>query len=467
MRFPAHFLFGSATASYQVEGAANVDGRGVSIWDTFSHAQGRTRNGDTGAIAADHYHHLDADLDIMAKLGLQAYRFSIAWPRIVPDGLGKVNHKGLDFYSRLVDGLLERGISPFATLYHWDLPQPLEDRGGWTNRTTADAFAEYAQAVGEALGDRVHTWITLNEPWSVAFHGYGDGEHAPGRISRLEPFLGVHNLNRGHGLAIQGLRPLVAPGTQFTVALDLGVFRAEALTGEIARSRVEALSHDTFLGPMLEGRYSDRLIELTRSITDWSFIQDGDLEVANQQIDALGVNYYRSETVQLRESEPPGNDGPTAWPGAEEVEFLHAAGPLTDMGWNIDPDGLHDLLLDLHIRFPDLPLLITENGAAFSDELIGGAVHDKRRIDYVEQHLAAVARAIDDGADVRGYFLWSLMDNFEWTEGYSKRFGLVHVDYDSQRRTPKDSAIWYSRVIRARSLSIEQLDATVPPTAGC
>ena len=452
MSFANHFLFGSATASYQIEGAARTDGRGVSIWDTFSHAPGRIYNGHTGDVAADHYNLLEADLDMMAELGLQAYRFSIAWPRIVPNGWGKINSSGLDFYSKLVDGLRERGIAPFATLYHWDLPQPLEDRGGWTARPTADAFAEYARAVGETLGDRVHTWITLNEPRAAAFHGYGDGQHAPGRISRLEPLLAAHTLNRAHGLAIEALRSVVAPDAQFSVALDLGVFRPTGPTGELAREKVEALAHDTFLGPMLEGRYSDRLIDMTRSITDWSFVQDGDLETANQPLDALGVNYYHTDAVQMRTSTGTFAAEPTAWPGAEDVEFLAPAGPLTDMGWNIDPDGLYELLVGLSTRHPGLPLLITENGAAFPDEVIDGAVHDRARIDYLDRHLAAILRAVADGADVSGYFLWSLMDNFEWREGYSKRFGLVHIDYESQRRVLKDSALWYSRVIRSRTL---------------
>jgi beta-glucosidase len=450
--FPQHFLFGSATAAYQIEGAVSDDGRGVSIWDTFSHAPGRTRNGDTGDIAADHYHRLVPDLDLMAGLGLQAYRFSIAWPRIVPDGRGAVNQAGLDFYSRLVDGLLERGIAPFATLYHWDLPQPLEDRGGWTSRGTADAFAHYAEAVGEALGDRVHTWITLNEPRAAAFHGYGDGGHAPGRTSRLEPLQAAHHLNLAHGLAIQALRPLVAPTAQFCVALDLQVFRPEGPTGQTARDKVEAISRDTFLGPMLEGAYSDRLIELTRPITDWSFVHDGDLDITNQPLDALGVNYYHSNTVRLRDNNQHSDDTATAWPGAEDVEFLPPTGPLTDMGWNIDPAGLRDLLADMHHRFPGLPLLVTENGAAFPDTMSDGAVHDQQRIDYVHRHLAATEQAIADGVDVRGYFLWSLMDNFEWAEGYSKRFGIVHVDYDSQHRILKDSAHWYSKTIRSRRL---------------
>lgn len=454
MTFPPGFLFGSATASYQIEGAVNDDGRGVSIWDTFSHSPRRTRGADTGDVAADHYHRLDADLDMMAGLGLQAYRFSIAWPRIVPEGRGEVNQKGLDFYSRLVDGLLERGIAPFATLYHWDLPQPLEDRGGWTNRATADAFAQYAETVAGALGDRVHTWITLNEPRAAAFHGYGDGGHAPGRISRLEPLQAAHNLNRAHGLAARTLRSLIPSSAKIAVALDLQVFRPEGPTGSAACAKAEAIANDTFLGPMLEGAYSDRLIDVTKSVTDWSFVQDGDFQAAHQDIDALGVNYYHTDSVRLNnELTAPAHETATAWPGAEDVEFLPPAGPLTDMGWNIDPEGLRDLLLGLHHRYPDLPLMVTENGAAFPDPVTDGAVRDPMRIDYVHRHLRAVQSAIAGGADVRAYFLWSLMDNFEWSEGYSKRFGIIHIDYNTQRRTLKDSARWYAQVIRERTLT--------------
>lgn len=453
MEFPPQFLFGSATAAYQIEGAVAVDGRGVSIWDTFSHTPRRTRNGDTGDVAADHYHTLDSDLDLMRDLGLQAYRFSISWPRIVPDGTGGVNLAGVDFYSRLVDGLLERGIAPFATLYHWDLPQALEDRGGWTRRQTADAFARYAEAVGKALGDRVHTWITLNEPFSSAFHGYGDGGHAPGRIGRLEPLLAVHTLNRAHGLAIQALSALVSSDAQFSVALDLPLLRPDGPTGLVACGKLETLSHDTFIGPMLEGVYSDRLVELTASITDWSFVQDGDLATIQQPLDVLGVNYYHTDTVRMR---PAGgavaDEEPWAWPGAEDVEVLPPTEPLTEMGWNIDPDGLRELLVGLHKRLPEMPLMITENGAAFADNVNDGAIHDERRIDYIERHLDATLEAISAGADVRAYFLWSLMDNFEWAEGYSKRFGIIHVDYESQRRVLKDSAHRYAQIIRDRGL---------------
>ena len=292
MQFPAEFVFGSATASYQIEGAATEDGRGPSIWDTFSHTPGKVLNGDTGDVADDHYHRLDADLDLMAELGLEAYRFSIAWPRIIPAGRGAVNQPGLDFYSRLVDGLLARNIRPVATLYHWDLPQALEDEGGWTNRATTEAFATYARVVGEALGDRVHTWTTLNEPWCTAYLGYSSGVHAPGRTEPLAALQAVHHLNLAHGLALRELRQVVRPDAQFSVTLNLHVFRPVGESGEAARRKVDALANGVFLGPMLEGAYPEASLEVTRGITDWSFVQEGDLEIIRQPMLGLPIAWH-------------------------------------------------------------------------------------------------------------------------------------------------------------------------------
>ena len=458
MEFPKEFVFGSATASYQIEGAVDEDGRGPSIWDTFSHTPGKTVNGDTGDVADDHYHRLEEDLDLMQSLGLQAYRFSIAWPRIVPAGRGETNQAGLDFYSRLVDGLLARGIEPVATLYHWDLPQPLEDEGGWTVRGTAEAFADYARVVGEALGDRVATWTTLNEPWCAAYLGYASGVHAPGITDREASLKAVHHLNLAHGLALRALRDVVKPDAKFSVTLNLHVFRPEGPTGEDAQRRVAALGNGAFLGPMLEGEYPTDLLEVTKEITDWSFVADGDLELIHQPIDVLGVNYYSTSRVRLwdgtgeRQRADGHGAGATPWPGAEDVEFLPQPGPYTEMGWNIEPQGLEDLLVALHARYPDQPLMITENGAAFPDVVEDGVVHDADRIDYVRRHLEAVLHTIEQGVDVRGYFVWSLMDNFEWAYGYTKRFGIVRVDYDTLQRTPKDSARWYAEVVRTHAL---------------
>ncbi|MCS5717217.1 GH1 family beta-glucosidase [Herbiconiux sp. CPCC 205763] len=459
MVLPARFLFGSATASYQIEGAVSEDGRKPSIWDTFSHTPGLVENGDTGDVADDHYHRLESDLDLMQELGLQAYRFSIAWPRVVPNGVGPINPKGLDFYSRLVDGLLERGIRPVATLYHWDLPQTLENDGGWLSRSTAQAMADYAAAAGESLGDRVDTWTTLNEPWCSAFLGYGSGAHAPGRHGREEPLRAAHHLNLAHGLSVQALRSVVKADASVSVSLNLHVFRPDGPTGADAVRRLDALGNEIFLGAMLEGHYPEALLETTADVTDWGFVEGDDLATIHQPLDVLGVNYYTTSRVrrwdgtghrQNADGHHPAAGSP--WPGAEDVEFLELPGPFTEMGWGIDPGGLHELLMSLHARFPELPTMITENGAAFPDRMIDGRVDDQDRIDYVRRHLLEVERAIDDGADVRGYLLWSLLDNFEWSYGYSKRFGMVHVDFTTQTRTPKSSARWYAEVIRRRSL---------------
>ena len=378
---------------------------------------------------------------------------------MIPTGRGAVNATGLDFYSRLVDGLLARGIRPVATLYHWDLPQALEHEGGWTVRGTAEAFATYARVVGEALGDRVHTWTTLNEPWCSAYLGYGSGVHAPGRTDPLAALTAVHHLNLAHGLALRELRPVVRADAQFAVSLNLQVFRPSGETGEAARRKVDALANGVFLGPMLEGSYPAETLEVTRGITDWSFVHDGDLEIIHQPIDVLGINYYSTNLVRLwdgsgerRRADGHGASTATAWPGADDVEFLPTEPPHTDMGWNIDPRGLEELLVELGGRYPDQPMMITENGAAFPDVVEDGRIHDTDRIDYVRRHLSAVLDARAKGVDVRGYFLWSLLDNFEWSYGYSKRFGIVRVDYDTLERLPKDSAHWYASVVKSRTL---------------
>ncbi len=458
--FPAGFVFGSATAAYQIEGAAREDGRGPSIWDTFSHTPGKTAGGDSGDVADDHYHRMEADLDLMADLGLHAYRFSISWSRVMPLGRGAVNRAGVDFYSRLVDGLLARRIQPVATLYHWDLPQALEDEGGWTRRGTAYAFADYARVIGAALGDRVHTWTTLNEPWCSAYLGYGSGVHAPGRIGEAEPLQAVHHLNLAHGLAARALRDVLGPRTRISVTHNLHVFQPEGAGGDEAVRRLDALGNRAFLGPQLDGAYPDDLIRDTAHITDWSFVLPGDLALIHQPVDVLGVNYYTTTRVRLWDGTSPREtaDGhrsgaASPWPGAGMVEFPARPGPVTAMQWPIVPSGLTGLLLRLTREHPDQPLMITENGAAYDDVVAAdGAVHDADRLDYVRRHLVAVHDAIEQGADVRGYFLWSLLDNFEWSWGYDKRFGIVRVDYDTLERTPKDSALWYSQVARTGSV---------------
>ncbi|GAA5026086.1 GH1 family beta-glucosidase [Microbacterium fluvii] len=450
--FPAGFTFGSATASYQVEGAAGEDGRVPSIWDTFSRTPGKVWNGDTGDVACDHYHRWQSDLDLMAELGLGAYRFSIAWPRIVGAG-GTVNRRGLDFYSGLVDGLLERGIRPVATLYHWDLPQTLEDAGGWANRATVDAFERYAEVVGTALGDRVHTWTTLNEPWCSAYLGYGQGGHAPGRHEPAAALAAVHHLNLAHGRALQALRATSTGSPEYSVTLNFHVLRGVGDGADEAMRRVDALANRAFTSPMLRGRYDDDLLADTASVTDWSFVREGDLADIHQPIDVLGVNYYATTTVRLWDGVSPkqqndghkGAAGGTAWPGSDTVvEFVEQAGPYTEMGWNIAPEGLEELLVSLKEQFPEQPLMITENGAAFADEVAAdGSIDDADRVDYLQRHLTAVHRALAQGVDLRGYFVWSLLDNFEWGYGYAKRFGIVRVDFDTLERTPKRSAHWF------------------------
>lgn len=450
--FPSGFVFGAATASYQIEGAVTEDGRGPSIWDTFSHTPGKVERDETGDVADDHYHRVEADLDLMQSLGLAAYRFSVSWSRILPTGRGPVNQAGIDFYIRLADGLLARGIQPVATLYHWDLPQPLEDEGGWTVRTTADAFREYARVAAAALGDRVHTWTTLNEPWCSAYLGYAVGVHAPGRTDALASLQAAHHLNLAHGMGVQAIREAI-PGARCSVTLNLSVFRPDGDTGAEAVRRLDAVSNRVFLGPMLEGAYPEDLKADTAAITDWSFVQAGDLEQIHQPLDVLGVNYYFTNRVRLRSEGGAPAPGPSAFPGADAVEFLPLSGPLTEMGWNIEPAGLRDLLTGLSATYPELPLMVTENGAAFPDAVDDdGHVHDDARIDYIRRHLGAVLEAIEAGADVRGYFVWSLMDNFEWAYGYGKRFGIVRVDYDTLQRTPKDSAGWYAGVAAAGAL---------------
>jgi beta-glucosidase len=458
--FPENFLWGTATAAYQVEGAWNEAGRGPSIWDTFSHTPGLVAGGDTGDVACDHYHRLEEDLDILAALGVGAYRFSISWPRVQPGGSGPVNAPGLDFYSRLVDGLLARDIAPVATLYHWDLPQELEDAGGWPHRDTARRFAEYARHMGDALGDRVHTWITLNEPWCSAYLGYASGVHAPARTEPAAALAAVHHLNLGHGLAVQALRTTAAAAAQMSVTLNLHHVRGVSERDADAVRRADALANRAFLGPMLEGAYPRDLIADTASVTDWSFVRDGDEAAACQPLDVLGVNYYNPTLVRQwdgsarRETADGHQDGAASpWIACEEVEFVRQPGPYTEMGWNIDETGLTELLLRLHRDHPGLPLMITENGAAFADVVdADGRVRDERRVDYLRRHLTAVTEAIAAGADVRGYFVWSLMDNFEWAHGYAKRFGIVRVDRDTMQRTWKDSAHWYREVVATGKL---------------
>lgn len=461
--FPTGFVWGAATAAYQVEGAAAEDGRTPSIWDTFSRTPGKVRNGDTGDIAADHYHRFRDDVRLMKELGLKAYRFSISWSRVQPTGRGPAVERGLDFYRSLVDELLEAGIAPVATLYHWDLPQELESAGGWPARQTAERFADYASIMAGALGDRVGMWTTLNEPWCSAFLGYGSGVHAPGRTEPAAALRAAHHLNLAHGRAMEALRAQLPSTAQTSITLNLHQVRAltDCEADADAVRRIDAVGNRVFTGPILGGAYPEDLIADTSRYVDWSeLVHDGDLAAISRPIDVLGVNYYTPTVVSNpgtgvgdSRDDGHGNSQHSPWPGSEQVAFHLTEGKRTAMNWAIDPSGLHDLLLRLTHDHPGLPLMVTENGAAFDDYVSPeGRVEDPERIAYLHGHLAAVQRAVAAGADVRGYFLWSLMDNFEWGYGYSKRFGAVYVDYASQRRIPKASAHWYADVIRGNAL---------------
>jgi len=463
-QFPPGFLWGAATAAYQIEGAAAEDGRTPSIWDTFSRTPGKVFEGHTGDVAVDHYHRFRDDVRLMADLGLSAYRFSVSWPRVQPTGRGPAVQRGLDFYRALVDELLEHGIKPSITLYHWDLPQELEDAGGWPQRETAERFGEYARIVGETLGDRVENWITLNEPWCSAFLGYGSGVHAPGRTEPVAALRAAHHLNLAHARGMAALRDTLPARAQLAVTLNLHQIRPLADTPEDrdAARRIDAVGNRVFTGPLIKGAYPQDLLKDTERLTDWSFVRDGDLAaMARHPLDLLGINYYSPTVVSAATDSDPSNarnDGHGAsdhspWPGAEDVAFHQLDGPRTAMGWSVDATGLHDLLLRCTRDFPGLPLMITENGAAYDDAPgPDGSVHDPERIAYLRSHLDAAGRAMDNGADLRGYFLWSLLDNYEWAYGYSKRFGAVYVDYETQARIPKSSARWYAEVARTGEL---------------
>jgi beta-glucosidase len=428
--FPADFVWGAATAAYQIEGAVLEDGRGESIWDRFCATPGKVRAGDTGAVACDFYHRHPQDVALMRELGLDAFRFSIAWPRIVPDGCGRVNEAGLDFYDRLVDELLAAEIAPFPTLYHWDLPQPLEDAGGWTSRATAQAFVEYAEAVVRRLGDRVAHWTTHNEPWVAAWLGYGWGMHAPGRTSELDAAAAAHPLLLAHGWAVDAIRR-EAPEAQVGIVLNLEhVDPASESEADVeAAAQMDARANRWFLDPIFRGAYP----EGTGLAPP---VQDGDLDAIAAPIDFLGVNNYFRFVVR---------EGPDVVevPGAQR----------TAMGWEVHPDSLHRLLVRIANDYAPASVYITENGAAFEDVRVhDGSIHDVERTAFLESHTDAVARAIDDGVPVDGYFVWSFLDNFEWAFGYSKRFGVVYVDYPTLERVPKDSFHWYAQRIRSGRL---------------
>jgi beta-glucosidase len=447
--FPTGFLWGAATAAFQIEGSTTVDGRSESIWDAFCRRPGAVVNGDTGEPGADHYRRFGEDVDLMADLGMGAYRFSIAWPRVRPDGRAP-NARGIGFYDKLVDRLLAAGIAPWATLYHWDLPQALEEDGGWTNRDTAYLFAEYAETIVSKLGDRVASWTTLNEPWCASMLGYGSGRHAPGRSDPVAAVAAVHHLLLGHGLAMDSIRRH-APGSQASITLNLfptAPSDADSAVDIEAVRQVDGLQNRLFLDPILRGSYPADVVADLAPFGLAELVRDGDLAIISAPLDLLGVNYYRGYEVTglpRDDAEPAGAD----WPGASSISFVTDAGlPRTDSGWVVQPDGLTEILVRVHREYPGVPLYITENGASYPDDVLtDGEVNDQDRVAFLDSHLRAAHAAILAGADLRGYFYWSLLDNFEWAEGYAKRFGIVHVDYETQVRTPKRSARWYSEVI--------------------
>ena len=459
-QFPQGFLWGSATAAYQIEGAAHEDGRRDSIWDVFCREPGTVAGGDDGSVACDHYHRMPTDVAMMAELGLQSYRFSTSWSRVRPDD-AEFNPKGLDFYSRLVDELLGHGITPWVTLYHWDLPAAIQAKGGWTNRDTAYRFVEYAEAMHGAIGDRVDVWTTLNEPWCSSFLSYACGEHAPGHADRTEGLHAGHHLLLAHGLATARLREL-APSATLGITLNHTVpdpVDPSSETDQEAARRIDGIFNRFFLDPIFRGSYPEDVLRDIAGLGLDEVVKPGDLELIAAPIDVLGVNYYHGSAVT---GTPSSDYAPAVLPdgrvrgnpniGSEWVTFQPRDLPVTDQGWEIQPEGLTRLLVRLHEEYTGpagVALYVTENGAAMPDLVDeNGFVDDQDRVSFVRDHLIAVHDAIEQGADVRGYFVWSLMDNFEWAWGYDKRFGIVRVDYTTQERTPKASALFFRDAAR-------------------
>ncbi|MEV6846367.1 GH1 family beta-glucosidase [Actinoplanes sp. NPDC051411] len=439
MRFPDGFLWGAATAAYQIEGAVEEDDRGPSIWDTFSHTPGAVLRGDTGDIADDHYHRWPGDLDLLSSLGVGAYRFSVAWPRIVPSGSGTVNIKGLDFYDRLTDGLLERGIVPMVTLYHWDLPQALQDRGGWAARDTAYHFADYVRAVHERLGDRVPYWLTLNEPYCSAFVGHLDGKHAPGLRDERVAVTALHHLLLGHGLAVRALRDDGVTGrVGITCNLTSVLPASSSADDRAAARRLDLHENRMFLDPLFRGEYPP---DAAAQYGDFDFVHDDDLAVIAAPLDYFGINYYERHAVRASPTDPI-----RGWERVPPEEP-------TLTGIAVDPRGLREILERVHRDYTSLPLVVTETGLALHDYAgPDGVVADDERIAFFEGHVRAAHEALSAGVPLFGFFPWSFLDNFEWQSGYGVRYGLYYVDYPTQERRPKKSAAWYQRLIRANGL---------------
>lgn len=440
MQFPSDFVWGTATASYQVEGAVKEDGRGVSIWDTFSHTPGKVENGDTGDVADDHYHRWREDIALMKQMNVNAYRFSVAWPRILPTGRDAINEMGIAWYDRLVDELLEAGITPYLTLYHWDLPQPLQDEDGWLRRGIADDFAAYTDVISRALGDRVKHWITLNEPWVIAWLGHMMGAHAPGIRDETprSALLATHHLYLAHANAVQVLRQNV-PGAKVGITLNLSpADPATAKSADLeAVTRYDGFFNRWYLDPLFRGHYPADAVEAFSAFMPE--IHPGDLERMRAPLDFLGINYYARAVIGADQESPTG------------FTWIKPEGEYTTMGWEVYPQGLFQLLLRVHHDYAPREIFITENGSAWDDVVTeSGEVHDERRVAYLKAHLEAASHAIADGVPLKGYFAWSLLDNFEWAYGYSKRFGLVYVDYATQQRYLKDSGKAYAEIIKGQ-----------------
>jgi beta-glucosidase len=448
--FPDRFLWGCATAAYQIEGSPLADGAGPSIWQRFTHTPGMTRNGDTGDVACDHYRRMPADVELMAALGINAYRFSIGWGRVLPGGIERVNSKGLDFYDRLVDALLAHHITPMVTLYHWDLPEALDNRGGWLNRDIAEWFAVYAQACFARLDDRVQFWATLNEPWTVVDAGYLHGTNAPGHRNLFEAPLASHNMLRAHGRAVQAYRAIGRHRIGIVVNIEPKYPASDAPEDRAAAARAHAYMNRQYLDAVIHGRYPAALREVFGELPAWP---TADMELIRQPIDFIGLNYYTREVVR---------HDPDQYP-LRASKVRQPRSTYTETGWEVYPQGLIDTLAWLKKRYGDPTIYITENGAAFYDPPTAAGVRldDPLRRDYFVQHLKAIRSAIAAGVDLRGYFVWSLLDNLEWSQGFSKRFGLIHVDFATQKRTLKRSADFYRRIIaeNGRNLDGEVLSA--------
>ena len=454
LRFPDGFLWGAATAAYQIEGAPDEDGKGLSIWDTFSHTPGKVFHGETGDVACDSYHRYPEDIAMLQRLGVGAYRFSLSWPRIQPDGRGAVNPKGIDYYNRLIDGLLEKGITPVITLYHWDLPQPLQDKGGWATRDITEIFADYAGRAGEAFGDRVHRWITVNEPWVVAHVGYRDGRHAPGIKDPKQAVAANHHLLLAHGRAVTALRATSPSPAQVGITLNLAVVRPVSPAAADLAAELDARHNGAYLGPLLRGAYPERLTSEFSPARVPGLVHNGDFDLITAPIDFLGVNFYAPSYVGIRSDGEPRRGEQLI--GPDEVLVQPEGMPVTAMNWLVDSSAIYELMTRVRDETNGLPLYITENGSAWYDYVTqDGTVEDYERLQYLRDHLTALHEAIEHGVNLRGYFAWSLLDNFEWAEGYAKRFGLVFVDFGTQKRIVKRSGEFYAAVTRANAVPLE------------